>query len=91
MPSIYNTAYVTVKKFIYINKKIVFRPLLISFIDQNRRTDCIIKMARVRFAHYSRLGDDGATRTVMFVRIVHTIMQRKKTKRKNRENRVKVH
>ena len=61
----------------YSLKMLCFRPLLISFIHQNSGTDCMINMARVRFAHKSRLG---AIRTAkaMFVCIGHTITQRKK-------------
>ena len=65
------------KKFIYSLKILCFRPLLISFPHQNSGTDCMINMARVRFAHLSRLG---AMRTAkpMFVCIGHKITQRKK-------------
>ena len=39
------------KNVIYSLKILCFRPLLISFTHQNSGTNCMINMARVRFAH----------------------------------------
>ena len=50
MRSLHHSAYVPVKQFVYSFKILCFRPLLISFTHKNGGTDCMINMARVRFA-----------------------------------------
>ena len=45
IPHIFHT-----QNFIYL-KILCFRPLLISFTHQNSETNCMINMARVRFAY----------------------------------------
>ena len=59
-------------------------PLLTSFTNQNSGTNCMINMARARFAHWQYLGAIK-TAKAMFVHIEHTIKQCKKMNRQKIE------